>query len=101
MSWSVSASGKPADVAINLEGQFKAPLAASPAGLADDGERKTVEIIRDLLDQCLSTFGPERTVNVSAFGHMGFADYATKTDGYQEVTVSIRSGSQESRRKKS
>ena len=93
MSWSVNASGKVADVRGRLSEQFKAPLAEKPAGLYDDGERKTVEMIRDSVDQCLSTFDPEKTVNVSAFGHMGFANYETKERGYQEVTVSIKPGS--------
>jgi len=93
MSWSVNASGKVADVRGSLSEQFKGPLAEKPAGLYDDGERKTVEMIRDALDQCLSTFGPDRTAIVSAFGHMGFSDYETKAGGYQEVTVSIKPGS--------
>jgi len=92
MSWSVNASGKIADVRGQLSEQFKGPLAEKPAGLYDDGERKTVEMIRDSVDQCLSTFGPDKTVSVIAFGHMGFADYETKKGGYQEVTVSIKPG---------
>jgi hypothetical protein len=72
MSWSVNESGKIADVRRKLSEQFKGPLAEKPAGLADDGERKTVEMIQDLIDQCLSTFGVDKNVNVSAFGHMGF-----------------------------
>jgi hypothetical protein len=70
MSWSVNESGKIADVRRKLSEQFKGPL--EPTGLADDGERKTVEMIQDLIDQCLSTFGVDKNVNVSAFGHMGF-----------------------------
>ena len=93
MSWSVNASGKIADARGQLSEQFKGPLAEKPAGLADDGERKTVEMVRDSIDQCLSTFGPDKIVIVSAFGHIGFANYETKEGGYQEVTVSIRPGS--------
>ncbi len=83
MSWSVNVRGQ-------LSEQFKGPLAEKPAGLFDDGERKTVEMIRDSIDQCLATFGPDKTANVSAFGHMGFANYEKKEGGYQEVTVSIK-----------
>ena len=93
MSWSVNASGRIADVRGKLSEPFTGPLAEKPAGLADDGERKTVEMIRDSVDQCLSTFGADKNVNVSAFGHMGFANYETKEGGYQEVTVSIKPGS--------
>ena len=89
MSWSVNASGNVADVRGQLSEQFKGPLAEKPAGLFDDGERKTVEMVRDSIDQCLSTFGPDKTVNVSAFGHMGFANWEMK-GAYQEVTVSIK-----------
>lgn len=90
MSWSVNANGNIADVRGKLSEQFKGPLAEKPAGLWDDGERKTVEMVRDSIDQCLSTFGADKTVNVSAFGHMGFKNYETKDGGYQEVTVSIK-----------
>ena len=87
MSWSVNAGGSVADVRGQLSEQFKGPLADKPAGLNDDGERKTVEMVRDSIEQCLSTFGLEKTVTVSAYGHMGFADYETKAGAYQEVTV--------------
>jgi len=93
MSWSVNASGKIADARGQLNEQFKGPLADKPAGLADDGERQTVRMIQESIDQCLSTFGPEKTVHVSAFGHMGFGNWDTKEGGYQEVTVSIKPGS--------
>ncbi len=86
MSWSVNASGKPADVRGRLSEQFKGPLAEKPAGLADDGERKTVEMIRDSVDQCLSTFGADKTVSVIASGHM-------EEGHYPLVNVSIRPGS--------
>jgi hypothetical protein len=90
MSWSVNASGKIVDVRRKLSKQFKDPLAEKPVGLADDGERKTVEMIQDLIDQCLSTFGVDKNVNVSAFGNMEFANYETKEGGYQEVTILIK-----------
>ena len=34
-------------------------------------------------------FGPERSVSVTANGHMGFADWDAKTGGYQSVSLSI------------
>lgn len=90
MSWSVNAEGTIADVRGRLSEQFKGPLAEKPAGLDNDGERKTVEMVRDLTDQCLSTFGADKTARVSAFGHMGFANYEMKDGGYQDVTISIK-----------
>ena len=89
MSWSVSASGTPAEVRGQLSQQFKWPLAEKPAGLSDDGERETVRLLSEMIEQCLSTFGPERKVSVSASGHMGFSDWDTKADGYQSVNLSI------------
>lgn len=90
MSWSVSASGTVVDVKAELDRQFAYPLADPPAGLADDGERETVRRIRETIIQCVETFGAERLVSVSAFGHMGFAKWETKEGGYQEVTVTIK-----------
>lgn len=89
MSWSVSASGTPSEVRGRLSEQFKGPLAEKPAGLSDDGERETVQRIAETIEQCLGTFGPENQVSVSAYGHMGFADWDKKTGGYQTVNISI------------
>jgi hypothetical protein len=89
MSWSVSASGTPSEVRGQLSEQFKGPLAAKPAGLSDDGERQSVRQVADLLEQISTTFDPEGRLNVSASGHMGFADWDKKTGGYQSVNLTI------------
>ena len=89
MSWSVSASGTPAEVRGQLSEQFKQPLAEKPAGLSDDGERQTVQQTHELIEQVLSTFDPEHAVTVAVVGHMGFGDWQTKAGAYQNVTLSI------------
>jgi hypothetical protein len=89
MSWSVSASGTPAEVRGRLSEQFKGPLAEKPAGLNDDGERETVRLIAETIEQCLGTFDPQKTVSVSASGHMGSEGYTTKAGAYQNVSLSI------------
>lgn len=93
MSWSVNASGKPSEVKAELDRQFSHPLQVAPAGLSDDGERETVRRISETITQCLETFDPERSVSVSAYGHMGFSDWDTKAGANQEVTLSIKPGS--------
>jgi hypothetical protein len=92
MSWSVSTTGKPGDVKTELARQFAFPLADPPAGLADDGERETVKRISETIAQCLDTFDQEKTVTVSANGHMGFANWDTKAGAYQQVSISIQPG---------
>ena len=89
MSWSVSASGTPAEVRGQLSEQFKGPLAEKPAGLNDDGERETVRLIAETIEQCLGTFAPEKSVSVSASGHIAFANYDTKAGAYQTVSISV------------
>lgn len=89
MSWSVSASGTPAEVRGQLSEQFKYPLAEAPAGLTDDGERETVQRVFDLLEQILATFDPANPVTVTANGHMGFADWDKKTGSYQGVSITV------------
>ena len=89
MSWSISASGKVDDVVELIAGQFAAPLAEPPGGLTDEGERETVKMVSDLVDQCLGTFGKDRLVRVSANGHMGYNDWEKKDGAYQEVRVEI------------
>ena len=69
MSWSVNASGKVEDVVEDLAKQFSMPLAEPPAGLADEGERETVKLVSDVVEQCLGTFAADRLVKVSANGH--------------------------------
>lgn len=89
MSWSVSTSGKIGDVKTELNRQFAYPLAEPPAGLTDAGERETVRQIADTISQCLETFDAEKTVEVSASGHMGFSSWETKAGAYQEVNLKI------------
>jgi hypothetical protein len=89
MSWSVSSTGTPAEVRGELSQQFKGPLAEGPAGLADAGERQTVQQTSDLIEQILSTFDPAQRVTVAAHGHMGFGNWDEKTGCYQNVNLSI------------
>lgn len=89
MSWNVSSSGTPAEVRGRLSEQFKGPLAEKPAGLSDDGERQSVQLVSELIEQILSTIDPERPVTVSAHGHMGFVDLDTKTGAFQNVSMSV------------
>lgn len=89
MSWSVNGSGTPAEVRGQLSEQFKYPLAEIPSGLSDDGERQTVQQVFDLLEQILTTFSPENQLAISANGHMGFADWATKAGCYQSVSIAV------------
>ncbi len=90
MSWSVSANGTVEEVRGKLSEQFKGPLAEKPAGLYDDGERRTVEMVRDMIDQCLATFGPGKTVKVTANGTMAYDDWEAKGGKSQTVNISIQ-----------
>jgi hypothetical protein len=92
MSWGVSTQGSIPDVKAELERQFSHPLADAPAGLPDEGERETVRRIRDTIFQCLETFDPDKTVRVSANGHMRFDNWDSKSGACQEVNVSIQPG---------
>jgi hypothetical protein len=83
MSWSVNAAGLPAKVKDELRRQFSYPLAPAPAGLADPGERETVERLSETISQCLETFDQGKECTVSANGHM-------LAGSYQEVNLSIR-----------
>jgi hypothetical protein len=89
MSWSVNASGKIEDVVEELAKQFSMPLAEPPAGLSNEGERETVKLVSDVVEQCLGTFAADRLVKVSANGHLGYNDWEKKDGAYQEVNVSI------------
>lgn len=92
MSWSVSASGHVEDVRELIKGQFLAPLADEPNGLADDGERETVKRAADMIDQCLATFTKDKNVDVSASGHAVFDDTLEhdKNKGFtQTVNIAI------------
>jgi hypothetical protein len=90
MSWSVSGSGIPAEVRGQLSEQFKGPLAEKPAGLSDDGERETVKLVHELAEQILSTFAEDKSVSISAVGHMGFSDWDKKTGAYQSVSFVVK-----------
>ena len=89
MSWGVNASGKIEDVVTELARQFAMPLAEPPAGLSDEGERETVKLVSDVIEQCLGTFAPDRLVTVSANGHMGYNDWDKRDGAYQQVSLSI------------
>ena len=89
MSWGVNASGKIKDVVTELARQFAMPLAEPPAGLSDEGERETVKLVSDVIEQCLGTFAPDRLVTVSANGHMGYNDWGKKDGAYQEIHLSV------------
>lgn len=89
MSWSVNATGTPAEARGQLSEQFKGPLAEKPAGLADDGERESVKLVHGLIEQVLATFDPEKRVSVYANGHIGFADWDAKTGAYQNMNFTI------------
>ena len=93
MSWSVNATGTPAEVRGQLSEQFKGPLAEKPAGLSDDGERETVQRVHETIEQVLATFDIEQKVTVSAGGHMGFQNWDTKAGAYQNVSLSINTQS--------
>lgn len=88
MSWSISASGKPAEAKAELRRQFSHPLDETN-GLSDPGEKETVLRISGTIDQVLDTFDPEREVSVTAYGHMGFANWDTKEGAFQNVSLSI------------
>jgi hypothetical protein len=74
MSWSVGHTGTSAEVRGKLSEQFKYPLAEKPKGLSDDGERKTVPLVHELLEQILTTVPSGHKVNVTAYGHMASSE---------------------------
>ena len=83
MSWSVSASGPAAKVAEQLEQQF------SKISMNDPGEQETVQNSKALMLQTLATIEPEKPVNATASGSMGFADWGAKTGPFQSVDLKI------------
>ena len=83
MSWSVSACGPAAKAAEQLEQQF------TKINLTDKGEQETVQKTRALVAQALGTIDPEKAVNVSASGSMGYASWDTKQGPYQSVDLKI------------
>lgn len=83
MSWSVAASGPAAKIAEQLEGQFERIT------MNDAGEQETVQKARALIAQTLGTVHPDKPMSVSANGSMGFKDWSTKAEPYQNVSLSI------------
>ena len=91
MSWSVSACGPANKIAEQLEQQF------SKIYLNDPGEQETVQHVRALVAQTLTTIDPEKPVQVSASGSMGYAHWRaghkhatdTHTGPYQSVDLKI------------
>ena len=86
MSWSVSAEGKSADVAESLSKRFEEFV------FQDDGECGTVRLVGQTIKQCLGTFGPDRNVKVTAYGHMGYSNWDTKKNPGQNVHLKIEGG---------
>lgn len=66
MSWSVSACGPANKIAEQLEQQF------SKINLTDPGEQETVQHVRALVTQTLTTIDPDKPVQINAFGSMGY-----------------------------
>jgi hypothetical protein len=89
MSWSVNVKGVVSDVKIELVKEFVYPLAAPPGGLTDDGERETVRLISEMLQQALNTFDEGRQVQVVASGHFGCDNYETKAGAFQSFSISV------------
>lgn len=88
MSWNISTKGTTTDVRHELDRQFGYLLGCEPHVLKDKGERETVHHVRQTLAHILGTFGPEKTVSVSANGHSTFVQY----EPIQTVNISIQSG---------
>jgi hypothetical protein len=83
MSWSVSACGPAAKAAEQLEQQF------SKITMNDKGEQETVQNTRLLVSQTLAAIDPDKPVNVTASGSMGYANWGTHEKPYQSVDVKI------------
>lgn len=71
MSWSVSACGPSSKIAEQLEQQF------SKINCTDPGEQATVQNVRSLVAQTLTTIDPDKVVNVSASGSMGYQKWGS------------------------
>lgn len=83
MSWSVSACGAAAKAAEQLEQQF------TKINLTDPGEQETVQHVRALVAQALATIDPEKPVNITASGSMGYTHRGPHTGPYQSVDLKI------------
>ena len=88
MSWSTSASGTAVEVQTALESNLQCAL-DPVAGLLYAGERETVHRVKETIFQVLRTYDPKRLIAVSAYGHMGFTDWTTKSGAYQQVSITI------------
>ena len=74
MSWSVSASGAANKVAVQLEQQF------ANINCSDPGEQTTVQNVRALVAQTLSTIDPDKPVQVTGSGSMGYRKWGVGRD---------------------
>lgn len=83
MSWSVSACGPAAKVAVQLEQQF------DHIKLTDAGEQETATNAKTLVLQTVATIDSERPIRVTASGLMGFKEWNTKQSPYQSVDIKI------------
>ena len=83
MSWSVSACGPASKIAEQLEQQFER------VNMNDKGEQETVQHVRKLVAQTLTTIEPEKIMRISASGSMGFKDWQNKTGPYQSFDVKV------------
>jgi len=83
MSWSVSACGPAAKAAEQLEQQF------TKITCTDPGEQETVQKVRALVAQTLATIDPEKLVNVTGSGSMGYEEWSSHVGPYQSVDLKI------------
>jgi hypothetical protein len=73
MSWSISASGPANKVAVQLEQQF------TNINCSDPGEQATVQNVRALVAQTLSTIDPDKPVQVTGSGSMGYKEWSSQS----------------------
>lgn len=83
MSWSINATGKPADVIRAANEQ------AAGFRFSDAGENDTLNNVRQTIVQTVGTFDPDKIVRVDAAGSMAFDDWGTKTGPSQYVSLKI------------
>jgi nucleoid DNA-binding protein len=89
MSWSVNAKGRVSEVKVELLKEFIYPLAAPPGGLTDEGERETVKLISEMLQQCLNSMDEGRQVQIIASGHFSCDNQETRAGAYQSIEIKI------------
>jgi hypothetical protein len=88
MSWSVSACGPASKIAEQLEQQF------SKIKCTDPGEQETVQNVRKVVAQTVATIDPDKVVNVTASGSMGYKEWSSQVTRphigpYQSVDLKI------------